>query len=166
MALITSFVLRILHPSRSNAEDRVEYRYEDYREDNGRIHIRTHGVGFEADLGSKVTAKGLLVYDGISGATPTGEPPARGSNELPLARMEDIRRAATLDFSVRYGRHTTTPQISMSEESDYSSRGLAVTHTIDFNKKNTTLVLGAARNFDSVGGGVLSQFQAKTARTC
>ena len=120
------------------------------------MHIRTHEVAFEAVLGSKVTAKGLLVYDGISGATPTGEATPHGSTALPIATIEDIRRAASLDFSLKYGRHTTTPEFSYSEESDYISRGLSLTHTIDFNQKNTTLVLGGAHNFDSVSGGVLN----------
>ncbi|MSU20325.1 MAG: DUF3570 domain-containing protein [Pedosphaera sp.] len=161
MALIVAFWLSVLHLQRSAAEDRVDYRYEDYREDNGRIRIRTHGVGFEKELSSKITAKGLLVYDGISGATPTGEAPARGSKALPIASIEDIRRAASLNLDIRHGRHTTTPELSYSEESDYTSRGLSLTHSIDFNQKNTTLLLGAAHNFDSVGGGVLTDFQRK-----
>jgi hypothetical protein len=159
--LVLACWLQVSNLQRASAEDHVEYRYEDYREDHGRIHIRTHGVGFEKELSSKITAKGLLVYDGISGATPTGEAPARGSSTLPVAEIEDIRRAASLNLDVRSGRHTTTPELSYSEESDYISRGLSINHSIDFNQKNTTLVLGAAHNFDSVGGGALSEFQQK-----
>ena len=43
---------------RSHAEDHVDYRYEDYAEDNGRIHIRTHGVFFESDLKPWLSLKG------------------------------------------------------------------------------------------------------------
>ncbi|MBI3416904.1 MAG: DUF3570 domain-containing protein [Verrucomicrobia bacterium] len=161
-ASLLAILLRLVQPPRAAAENKVEYRYEDYNEDNGRIHIRTHSVGFEQELTSKVTAKGLLVYDGISGATPTGEPPALRSTEVPLANITDIRRALSLDLSVRYNqRGTFTPQFSYSQESDYTSRGVSLTHTYEFNQKNTTLVLGAAHNFDSVGGGVLTAFQQK-----
>lgn len=153
--------LRLAKPASTPAEDRVEYRYEDYQESDGRIHIATHAAGFEKSLGSKITARGLLIYDGISGATPTGEAPGLGSNRLPTVEINDIRRALSLDLGISYGRHVTTPQFSYSEESDYISRGLALTHSIDFNQKNTTLVLGAAHNFDSVGGGVLTSFQRK-----
>lgn len=158
-----AILIRFLQPSKSMAEDRVEYRYEDYTEDNDRIHIRTHAASFEKELSSKITSRGLLIYDGISGATPTGEAPATGSNVLPMSRVEDIRRAATLDFSFRYGRNTSTPTFTYSEESDYISRGLGLTHSIDFNQKNTTLVLGAAHNFDSVKGGPVKTFEQKGA---
>lgn len=162
-ALALALLLWILHPVRSSAEDRIEYRYEDYKEENNRIHIRTHAVGFEKELSSRIVAKGTLVYDGISGATPTGELPAAGTEELPVVEIEDIRRAFSFDLGFKYGRHTTTPQMSYSVESDYVSKGLALTHTIDFNQKNTTLVLGYSRNFDSVGGGVLDAFRRKDA---
>lgn len=161
MPLLFAFLSRLLHPSRVLAEDRVEYRYEDYNEDSDRMHIRTHAIRFDAGLSSKITARGMLVYDGISGATPTGELPATGSDQVPLAHLEDIRRAATLGLGFAYGRNTTSPEFSYSEERDYISRGLSLTHTIDFNQKNTTLVLGAGHNFDDVGGGVMKGFEKK-----
>lgn len=141
----------------------MEYRYEDYSEEHDRIHVRTHAVGFERELSSRIVAKGSLVYDGISGATPTGELPAAGTRSLPLAEIEDIRRAFSLDLGYHRGRHTFTPQISYSEERDYVSKGLAATYTADFNRKNTTLVAGYSRNFDSVGGGILEEFIRKDA---
>lgn len=154
---------RLLNPPRVGAADnRVEYRYEEYLEDAERMHVRTHAVGFDVDLASKITAHGLLVYDGISGATPSGELPPLGSSRVPLAHVEDIRRAGTFGLGLSYGVHTTTPQFTYSEERDYISRGVSLTHTIDFNQKNTTLVLGAAQNYDEVGGGVLKDFRYKT----
>ena len=161
-ALLFALLFRLVQPPRAAAENKIEYRYEDYNEDNGRMHIRTHAVGFEQELNAKVTAKGLLVYDGISGATPTGELPALGSSQVPLANVTDIRRALSLDLAIRYNkRGTLTPQFSYSQESDYASRGVSLAHAYDFNDKNTTLLLGAAHNFDSVGGGVLTEFQRK-----
>jgi opacity protein-like surface antigen len=161
LPVAVAFVLRVIQAPRAATEDRVEYRYEDYNEDDQRMHIQTHALHFDVGLGSKVTAKGLLVYDGISGATPTGELPPLGSKQVPLASLHDIRRAGTFGLGIAYGPNTTTPEFSYSEESDYISRGLSLTHTIDFNQKNTTLVLGAAHDFDRVGGGVLSNFRSK-----
>jgi Protein of unknown function (DUF3570) len=144
------------------AEERLEYRYEDYLEEDGRIYIRTHAVGFEKELTPHVTTKGFLIYDGISGATPTGEAPTTGSDVVPLAHISDIRRAGSMDFSVRYGgRHTSTPSLAYSEEGDYISKGVALTHSMEFNQKNTTLSLGAAHNFDRVKGGPVRTFQVK-----
>src|SRR3954465_2853856 len=98
-ALLLALVLRLLTPAKVAAEDRVEYRYEDYTEDDHRIHVRTHSVGFEKEITSKITARGRLIYDGLAGATPTGESAPLGSNQPPLAHMEDIRCAATLGLS-------------------------------------------------------------------
>lgn len=160
-AFVLSIVLRLLHPQKSFAEDRVEYRYDDYREEDDRIHIGTHAVAFEKELGSRITARGLYIYDGISGATPTGEAPATGSQRLPMATIEDIRRAITLDASLRLGRVTTTPGFTYSQERDYISRGFALNNTIDFNQKNTTILIGGAYNSDSVSGGRLRKFLHK-----
>ncbi|MEI7534563.1 MAG: DUF3570 domain-containing protein, partial [Verrucomicrobiae bacterium] len=59
-------------PQLLRAEDQVDYRYEYYKEDNNRMTIQTHSVYFEQKATDAITAKGELVYDGISGATPTG----------------------------------------------------------------------------------------------
>jgi len=76
--------------------------------------------------------------------------------------MEDARYAGALEFPVRWGgRHTTTPQISYSEESDYQSTGFALNHSIDFNEKNTTLNVGLARNFDQASGTFQREFRHK-----
>ncbi len=161
LPVVVVFAARLFDSPKAGAEDRVEYRFEDYNEDNHRMHIQTHAAGFEAEFFSRITAKGLFVYDSISGATPTGEQAPAGSQELPLAQIEDVRRAVSLEAAIRYDRHTTTPQYSYSEEGDYLSHGVALNHTLDFNQKNTTLVLGASHNFDSVGGGALAEWQRK-----
>ncbi len=131
-------------------EDRVEYRYEDYAEDDGRIHIRTHGAFFEVGLAPWVSMKGNFVYDAISGATPTGAPPLPGENEVATVTIEDIRRAGYVEPSFRFDRHTLTPQFSYSAEQDYESTGVSLTHAIDFNEKNTTLTWGVSHAFDRV----------------
>ena len=59
---------------RGRAEDRIAFKHEDYSEENGRIKIRTTSFLFERDLIPKLTVKGAYVYDGVSGATPTGAP--------------------------------------------------------------------------------------------
>ena len=63
-------LIQLTLPLRVRAENRVNYRYEDYIEDNDRIRVRTHSVYVEQELNSKVAVKGNFIYDGISGATP------------------------------------------------------------------------------------------------
>lgn len=145
-----SVVLRLLHPSNAKAEDHVDYKFEDYNEEHGRIQVLTHSAFFEKSLSSAVTARGELVYDSISGATPTGGPPIAGSTQVPLAHMRDIRKAGNVATSLRWGANTTTPQVAYSIESDYESIGVSLNHSIDFNQKNTTLNLGIAHDFDTI----------------
>ncbi len=135
---------------RLSAENRVEYRFSDYVEDADRIKVQTHSVWFEYDLQSKVTVRGNYVNDAISGATPTGGVGFPGT-AYESVRLTDERNAGFFEASVKAGRTTTTPQVSYSEESDYRSLGLSLTEAIDFNERNTTLVLGVARNNDDVG---------------
>lgn len=134
----------------SAAENHADYRYEDYAEDGGRIHIRTHGVYFDTALKPWLTLRGNYVYDGISGATPTGAPPLPGENEVAKATIEDIRRAGYLETAIKSGRHTFTPQLSISRERDYDSKGMSFNHAMEFNEKNTTLQWGASWTVDRV----------------
>ena len=135
---------------RVRGEDHADYKYEDYGEENGRIRVQTHSALFEKSIGESVTAKGEFVYDSISGATPTGAPPPDGSNQVPLAHMDDIRRAGNVAFDIKYGIHTTTPMVAYSVESDYESIGISLTHAMAFNEKNTVVTLGVAHDFDTI----------------
>ncbi len=117
--------------------DQVDYRYEYYNEDNNRMTINTHSVYFEQKLTDAVIAKGELVYDGISGATPTGM--RRRLRQRHTTHMQDNRRAISLEFDGKLGSHTLTPGFAYSEESDYLSYGVSLNDAVEFNEKNTTL---------------------------
>jgi len=150
--VLVALLLQCVSAIRSRAENRVDYRYEDYIEDDGRIHIRTHAVHAEQALNARAVVKGNFVYDGISGATPTGAAAAPGTDRLPLQSFEDLRRAGSVELGLTTGRFITRPQVSYSEESDYRSVGLSLNESIEFNQKNTILNLGVSRNFDQVTG--------------
>ncbi|MDB6034995.1 MAG: hypothetical protein JWM16_5333 [Verrucomicrobiales bacterium] len=139
-----------LATGRAQAEDQVGYRYEYYGEEHGRIQVDTHSVHFEKKVSDAIAAKGDLIYDGISGATPNGLPPSPGSTQVALTRLHDIRRAGDLGIDGRWGRQLLSPLVAYSRESDYESIGLSLNDAIDFNNKNTTLRLGVAHNFDRV----------------
>jgi len=150
---VLSFAVALqgLLAQRLRGENHLDYRYDDYQEDNNRIHVRTHSVFLEMLINSSVSLNAEFVYDGISGATPTGGPPLAGSNKVPLAHMEDARTAGNISSAIRWGgNQTTTPQFAYSLEGDYESVGLSLNHTIDFNDKNTTLALGLAYTYDTI----------------
>lgn len=135
-------------PQLVRGEDHVDYRYEDYVEDNDRMTVQTHSAYFEQKLVDSVIAKGELTYDGVSGATPTGTVLPTG--KIKLSHLEDIRRSISLEFDTKLANHTITPGFAYSKESDYESYGLSLNDSIDFNEKNTTLQFGVSHNFDSV----------------
>jgi hypothetical protein len=130
------------------AENHVDYRYEYYDETGDRMKIETHSVYFEQKLSDAVVAKGELVYDGISGATPNG---ILYNGQAAIQKIEpDLRRAANLELDWKLGNQTLTPGFAWSKEHDYLSYGISLNDAIEFNDKNTILKLGASHNFDSV----------------
>lgn len=152
-SIVLSFAvaLQALLTQRLRGENHFDYRYDNYQEDDDRIHVRTHSAFLEFLINSSVSLNAEFVYDAISGATPTGGPPLAGSNQVPLAHMEDERWAGNISSAIRWGgNQTTTPQFAYSLEGDYESVGLSLNHTIDFNDKNTTLALGLAYTHDTI----------------
>ena len=135
-------------PQILRGENQLAYRYEFYSEENNRMQIETHSVYFEQKLLDKVTAKGELIYDGISGATPTGTHNSKGKAKL--THVTDLRRAGNIGLAWRFGNHTLTPVFAFSKEHDYLSYGLSLNDAIEFNQKNTVFNYGISHNFDSV----------------
>ena len=151
---------------RTFAEDQGGYRFENYREDAGRIRVETQSGLFEVQPRPWLNLNGEVVYDAISGASPTGAPPpstiafipgpdgnpppGASSTSVPISPMTDIRWAGSLSATFSYKQHRFTPQISYGEEHDYRARGAALNYSLDLNEKNTTLNLGASHNWDEV----------------
>lgn len=154
--------LRLLHPQRAAGEDHAEFKYEFYKEADRRIKVNTGLFQFEKALGAATTVRGEVVYDSISGASPTGGPPPKGSDQVPLAELIETRKAGSLEVSQRWGRHTLTPQVAYSTESDYESFGASLKEAIEFNNRNTTLSLGVAHNYDRILAGNSPYLPAET----
>jgi hypothetical protein len=142
--------LQLVCTSRARGENQAAFQYESYSEESGRIQVETYSGYAEQAINPRLSLQAEVVYDSISGATPTGAPPPVGSNQVPTTRMDDIRRAGSLLANLKLANHTLAPQIAYSKESDYESIGVALTDSIDFNQKNTTLVLGISHDFDRV----------------
>jgi hypothetical protein len=148
------------------AEDQGGYRFEHYKEDGHRINVGTQSGYFELKPKSWMTLQAEVVYDAISGATPTGAPPpatiqfvpdqngnpppGASSESVPLSHMQDIRWSGSLGVTLSHGPHRLTPQFSHGEEHDYRSTGAALNYSLDLFEKNTTLNAGWAHNWDEV----------------
>ena len=149
-------------PSLLRAENQVDYRFGYYDEVGKRVKVETQSVYFEQKLIDSIIAKGELVYDGISGATPNGTHhwslPANATGpdivntrgKANTTAVWDIRRAVNLELDCKLGNQTLTPGFAWSSEHDYLSYGISLNDAIEFNDKNTILQLGVSHNFDSV----------------
>jgi hypothetical protein len=149
-SLLIAGLLYVARPMRVSGADHLDLKHELYREDHGRVEVSTSTVLIEKSLHPSLVAKGQVVYDSISGATPTGGPPPTGSDRVPLASIEDIRRAGTFELAKQLGRHTLTPQVAYSTENDYESYGFSLGESFEFNSKNTVVTLGVSRTLDRV----------------
>ena len=161
LAFVLAAILQLAQQVRGRCEDVVAYRYESYREDAGRVQVDTQTAYFETTLDPRVAVKGQFVYDAISGATPTGGPPAAGDTQVPLVGLHDQRHSGSISSDLKAGRTTTTPGFAYSTESDYESYGISLNEDVDFNQRNTTLNIGAAHNFDRVKGFFQRDWQDK-----
>jgi len=137
-----------LRPTR--AEDAISYKYQDYQEADGRIGVQVHAALIEKDLGPALSVKVTGVIDTIAGATPTGEPERTPGGGVPLATIEEERRAWTLDFTGKVRDVRLTLGAANSRESDYVSHVWSVNAAADFNRRNTTVAFGVAGTGDDV----------------
>jgi len=134
----------------ARAEDYVDYRYEDYSEEGGRIGVRTQGLTASDDLGPDTTVGFTVLNDAISGASPIGIPAPAGSRQVPLANLADHRKAWEVDASRQWRHLNLAVGFAESREHDYVSRGWSVNSRTDFNQKNTELTAGLAGHRDQV----------------
>jgi hypothetical protein len=142
--------LFLLGPRSARAENSLSYKYEDYRESDGRMVIKTQNALVEQDFGTDMHLKVEGVIDAIAGATPNGQPAPAGSDQVVLAQLHDRRKAWNADFSRQFPAVKVDLGLANSRESDYTSTGWSVNTLTDFNRKNTTLLAGVAGTSDRV----------------
>lgn len=128
----------------------ISYKFADYREDDDRIHVKTHYGLVEAELTPDMRLKVMGAIDSLAGATPTGQPGAAPNGPVPLANISDRRKAWSADFSRQFPRVLANVGFANSRESDYVSNGWSVNTQFDFNQKNTLLLAGVAATDDDI----------------
>lgn len=149
-AFAVSVALAGLLPRQARTEESVRYKYQDYRESAGRIAVEVHGATIEKDFGPATHLKIEGVIDAIAGATPNGQPAPAGSDQVPLSRLTEKRKAWNAALARQFQRINVAVGVANSRESDYVSNGWSVNTLTDFNQKNTTLLAGLAGTEDDI----------------
>ncbi|MBH55421.1 MAG: hypothetical protein CMI18_13895 [Opitutaceae bacterium] len=131
-------------PKFIRAQDSITYKWEDYQENNDRIRVVAHYLRVEKELGINTKLSVVRLSDTITGSTPTGEPIQEEGdpNQVPLEDLTDERESIVVSLNHKKEDHTFTFEVSYSDESDYESKGAAVTYARELNKNNTTLQVG------------------------
>ena len=154
--------LLLLTPRSGRAEDGISYKFQSWQEEAGRIRVDAHYGLIEKDLTPADHLRLTGVIDTIAGATPTGAPPEPGSDEVPLAQLEERREAWQVEYAHQFPRVQTTVSYANSRESDYRSDAVALNTLTDFNQKHTRLLIGVARAEDDVTARFLPEPRDKT----
>jgi hypothetical protein len=135
----------------AKAEDSIDYKYENYREDDGRITVQTETSSVDQDVlpfDGHIHLTGTI--DAVSGATPTGRPAQAGTDQVILTEIHTRRKAWSGDYSEQIKNFNIDAGFAESRESDYVSYGWSVNTLTDFNEKNTTVRAGIAGTDDRV----------------
>ena len=72
--LCLTAALFLVSPRNAQAESAATYKFQEYREANGRIEVQSQSALIEQTLGSDTRLKITGVIDAIARATPTGQP--------------------------------------------------------------------------------------------
>jgi hypothetical protein len=134
----------------ARADDSIAYKFENYREEDGRITVETESSQVDQDLPANGHISLLGTIDAVAGATPTGRPAPEGSDQVVLTEIHTRRKAWSGAYSEQIGNFSVSAGFAESREPDYVSLGWSVNTLTDFNEKNTTLRAGVAGTDDRV----------------
>lgn len=162
--LILAVALWVALPRGVGAGKGVSYKFQHYKEGDDRVDVIAHYASAQVDLSTAAKLSIVGLVDVITGATPTGATPDEGSEQVPLARLEDTRYAGMVDFEHAIGDGAIRAEYAYSHESDYISNGLSIGLSHDFNKRNTTVRWQFAYTDDDIQPGFFDTPRNKLSR--
>ena len=145
----------------ARADDSIAYKFENYREEDGRITVETQSSAVDQDVGTFGHFSLTGTIDAVAGATPTGRPAPEGSDQVVLTEIHTRRKAWSGSYAEQIRNFNIAVGFAESREPDYVSRGWSVNTLADFNEKNTTLRLGVAGTDDRVEVFFLPEYLPK-----
>jgi hypothetical protein len=147
---ITAIVLAssaLLH-----AENYVSVEYLQYDESDNRVSVSAPMLEVSYDFDTDYNLKASMMFDGISGATPSFLENANGDFYKGLQDFEDTRNAGALLLTSRLdNRDEIYTGLDFSRESDYQSltASLEYMHYTD-ETHNTAISIGASLGFNEL----------------
>ena len=161
-AALAAAALALCQPRPSaRADGSVAYKYENYREEDGRISVITQAGSADEDVGAYGHLSLTGTIDAVAGATPTGRPAPEGSDQVVLTEIHTRRKAWSGDYSEQLGNVNVDAGFAESRESDYVSRGWSLNTLSDFDEKNTSVRAGIAGTSDRVEVFFTPEYLAK-----
>ncbi len=135
-------------------EDRMSARLSSTagpaRVSNSQPALQFNAISGATSAPSRPPSSGSSAPSGTSTSSASTTSPSSGATDIPMADFSDDRIGLNLGISRKIGRHTPGAQLSYSTETDYVSTGLSLQDLIDFNRKNTTVLIGTAYTHDSI----------------
>ena len=149
---------------KTHAQKNLKFKYQDWSEDDNRIHVQSWYAEANTDLGNNWSLGVTGMVDTISGATPIGRPPTENRSEW-LAELEEQREAGLINFSKSTETFDYSLELGVSDEPDYFSKSYAGQISRGF--AEDTLILSAGLSYmddevdSSVPGGPSLGIQSK-----
>lgn len=145
----------------ARGDDAVAYKFENYREEDGRVTVEEQSGSVDQDIGPLTHLALMGTIDAVSGATPNGAPAPPGSDQVVLTQFHERRKAWSGDLTRQVANVSVDVGFADSHESDYASAGWSVNTLTEFNQKNTTARLGVAGTSDRVEVFFLPEYLPK-----
>ncbi|MCH9740817.1 MAG: DUF3570 domain-containing protein [Epsilonproteobacteria bacterium] len=118
------------------AENYVAVEYLQYDENENRVSVSAPTLSASYDIGTDYTIKGDIVFDAVSGATPTWQPDTTsgaskrdnsGDYTYKNQEFDETRTAASLMLTTRFeNRDELNTGVDISRESDFYGNTLSV----------------------------------------
>lgn len=124
------------------------FSYEDWqRGDQERMSVLAPVSYFQLPISKSWSARGSLVYDSMSGASPLYHDTLSGASGLGI---EDERWAGNIAITKGFERFDITLGLEASDEDDFTARGASLQSSIWSADKNTSVQFGVSAGDDSI----------------
>ncbi|HVE48083.1 MAG TPA: DUF3570 domain-containing protein [Casimicrobiaceae bacterium] len=128
----------------------IEFRYLDYRDwQPGQRRMRVHNPGFFVlkPLSETLVIEGSIVYDAMSGASPTWHDVLSGASGIGVT---DYRTAGEVKLTKYFDAFSIGIGGAYSHERDYISRAVSIDVRVWTEDKNRTFAFGLAGSADRI----------------